>query len=128
MERLGGEAGLTGTGCGSKVCAAEGVWEMEAEVATYVVLASLTDQGARTMQDLPQRLQNARATFAAMGATPKQIYFAMGQYDYVIIAEAPDDETMTRVSLAVSGQGNVRTNTFRVFTEHEALALVEGAP
>ena len=97
-------------------------------MATYVVLANLTDQGARTMQDLPQRLSNARATFEAMGASLKQIYFAMGQYDYVVVAEAPDDETMTRVSLAVSGQGNVRTNSFRVFTEDEALSLVEGAP
>ena len=98
---------------------------MEGEVATYVVLASLTDQGARTMHDLDKRLENARATFGAMGATLTNIYFAMGAYDYVVIAEAPDDETMTRVSLAVSSQGNVRTNSFRVFTEDEALKLVE---
>lgn len=93
---------------------------------TYVVLASLTDQGARTMDDLRLRLENARATFGTLGADLKQIYFAMGVYDYVIIAEAPDDETMTRVSLAVGSQGNVRTNSFRVFTEPEALKLVEG--
>lgn len=93
---------------------------------TYIVLANLTDQGARTMEDLRRRLENARATFHAYGAELKEIYFAMGQYDYVVIANAPDDETVTRVSLAVSGQGNVRTNTFRVFTENEALGLVEG--
>jgi uncharacterized protein with GYD domain len=78
------------------------------------------------MQDLQKRLENARSTFRAHGADLKQIYFAMGQYDYVVIAEAPDDETVTRVSLAVSSQGNVRTNSFRVFTEQEAVALVEG--
>jgi uncharacterized protein with GYD domain len=95
-------------------------------VATYVVLASLTDQGARTMGDLRLRLENARATFQSLGANLKQLYFAMGKYDYVVIAEAPDDETMTRVALAVSSQGNVRTNSFRVFDEQEALKLVEG--
>ena len=95
-------------------------------MATYVVLASLTDQGARTMQDLSQRLENARSTFKTFGAELKQLYFAMGSYDYVVIAEAPDDETMTRVSLAVSSQGNVRTNSFRVFTEREALKLMDG--
>jgi uncharacterized protein with GYD domain len=97
----------------------------EVALATYVILASLTDQGARTMDDLQRRLENARATFSSLGAELQQLYFAMGTYDYVVIAEAPDDETMTRVALAVSGQGNVRTNTFRVFTEHEALKLVE---
>jgi uncharacterized protein with GYD domain len=95
-------------------------------VPTYVVLATLTDQGARTMHDLQLRLENARATFRSFGAEMKHLYFAMGPYDYVVIAEAPDDETMTRVSLAVSGQGNVRTNSLRVFTEDETLGLVEG--
>jgi uncharacterized protein with GYD domain len=97
-------------------------------VATYVILASLTDQGARTMDDLRRRLENARTTFSSLGAELKQLYFSMGTYDYVVIGEAPDDATMTRVALAVSGQGNVRTNTFRVFTEEEALQLVEGGP
>lgn len=92
---------------------------------TYVVLANLTDQGARTMHDLRMRLQNAHATFEQHGAELKQLYFAMGIYDYVVIAEAPDDETITRVSLAVSSQGNVRTNSFRVFTEDETLSIVE---
>lgn len=78
------------------------------------------------MRDLPTRLENARSTFRKLGADLKQIYFAMGEYDYVVIAEAPDDETITRVSLAVSSQGNVRTNSFRVFTEQEALALTDG--
>ena len=95
-------------------------------MATYVVLANLTDQGARTMQDLGRRIENARETFRAHGAELKQIFFSMGAYDYVVIAEAPDDETITRVSLAVSSQGNVRTNSFRVFSEQETLKLVEG--
>ncbi len=95
-------------------------------MATYVVLANLTDQGARTMQDLGRRIENARETFLAHGAEMKHLFFSMGEYDYVVIAEAPDDETITRVSLAVSSQGNVRTNSFRVFTEQEALKLAEG--
>lgn len=93
-------------------------------MATYVVLANLTDQGVRTMHDLPRRLENARETFREMGAELKQLYFSMGIYDYVVIADAPDDETMTRVSLAVSSQGNVRTQSFRVFTEEETVGLV----
>jgi uncharacterized protein with GYD domain len=95
-------------------------------VPTYIVLANLAEQGARTTEDLAKRLENARPTFRAEGAELKHIYFAMGQYDDVVIAEAPDDETMTRVALAVSGQGDVRTNSFGVFTEQEAVGLVEG--
>jgi uncharacterized protein with GYD domain len=52
----------------------------------------------------------------------------MGQYDYIVIGEAPDDETMARVALAIAGQGNVRTQTFRAFDRSEMLGIVEGLP
>lgn len=95
---------------------------------TYIAISTLTDQGVRNMKDLARRLQNADQTFAAMGATLREVYLVMGQYDYVVIAEAPDDETIARVSLAIAGQGNVRTQTVRAFDRTEMLRLVEGLP
>jgi uncharacterized protein with GYD domain len=92
---------------------------------TYISLANITDQGIRNMKDLSQRLQNADQTFAQLGATLREVYLLMGPYDYVVIGEAPDDETMARVALAVAGQGNVRTQTFRAFDRSEMLGLVE---
>jgi uncharacterized protein with GYD domain len=52
----------------------------------------------------------------------------MGQYDYVVVAEAPDDETMARIALAVAGQGNVRTQTIRAFDRSEMMSIVDGLP
>ena len=95
---------------------------------TYITLATLTDQGVRTMKDLPQRIENAEKTFVEMGAQLRDIYLVMGAYDYVVVAEAPDETTMARIALAVAGQGNVRTQTFRAFDRNEMLALVEGLP
>jgi uncharacterized protein with GYD domain len=95
---------------------------------TYVALANLTDQGVRTMKDLPQRLQNADEMFARMGARLQEVYLTMGQFDYMVIAEAPDDETMAKISLAIAGQGNVRTHTFRAFDRREMVELVQALP
>ena len=95
---------------------------------TYISLVNLTDQGVRTMKDLSRRLQNADQTFSSMGAKLKEIYMVMGEYDYVVLAEAPDDATMARVTLAIAGQGNVRTQTLRAFDRDETLELVEGLP
>lgn len=95
---------------------------------TYIALSTLTDQGVRNMKDLARRLQNAEQTFGAMGATLREVYMVMGQFDYVVIADAPDDETIARVSLAIAGQGNVRTQTARAFDRTEMLRLVEGLP
>ncbi len=95
---------------------------------TYISLISLTDQGVRNMKDLSRRLQNAEQTFAQMGAKLREVYLLMGQYDYVVLADAPDDETMARISLTIAGQGNVRTQTFRAFDRSEMLKVVEGLP
>ena len=95
---------------------------------TYIALSNLTDQGVRNMKDLSRRLQNAEQTFAQFGATLREVYLVMGQYDYVVVADAPDDETISRVSLAIAGQGNVRTQTFRAFDRNEMISIVEGLP
>ncbi len=95
---------------------------------TYIALTNITDQGIRNMKDLSRRLQNAEQTFAQMGAQLREVYLVMGQYDYIVVAEAPDDETMARIALAVAGQGNVRTQTFRAFDRQETLRVVEGLP
>lgn len=95
-------------------------------MATYIVLATLTDQGIRSMKDLPRRLRNADETVKAFGGTIKDLYFAMGPYDYVVIVDAPNDEAVAQGVLAIGSQGNVRTQTFRVFDRAETLKLVQG--
>ena len=97
-------------------------------MATYITLATLTDQGVRTMKELARRLQNAEQTFRSLGAELREIYLVMGSYDYVVISEAPDDEAAAKVALAISAQGNVRTQTFRAFNRDETLKLAEDLP
>ena len=48
---------------------------------TYITLANLTDQGVRTLKDLPRRLSNADAMFRRMGVELKEIYLVMGAFD-----------------------------------------------
>lgn len=97
-------------------------------MATYISLVSFTDQGIRTMRDLARRLENADQTFQNLGGELKDIWLVMGQYDYVVLSEAPDDDTAARIALAVASQGNVRTQTFRAFRRDEMVKLIEGLP
>jgi uncharacterized protein with GYD domain len=39
----------------------------------------------------------------------------MGEYDFIIVAEAPDDETAAALVLRVAAAGNVRSKTMRAF-------------
>jgi uncharacterized protein with GYD domain len=91
---------------------------------TYVSLVRYTDQGIRTIKESPARLDLAKKAFQAAGGELKQFYLAMGKYDIVIVAEAPNDEVAATVTLGLGSMGNVRTETLRVFTESEFRNIV----
>lgn len=86
-------------------------------MATYIILGKYTSQGIRNMKDSPQRLDAARRAIEAAGGKMGGFYLTMGQYDFVSIGEAPDDETMTRVLLGIAASGNVTTETLKAFPE-----------
>jgi uncharacterized protein with GYD domain len=52
----------------------------------------------------------------------------MGQYDAVVISEAPDDETATRFALATAARGYVRTETLRAYTKQEYRKIIAAVP
>ena len=93
-------------------------------MATYITLLRYTQQGIQNLSEAPTRLDAAKEGFLKMGAELKEYYATTGQYDAVVISEAPDDETFAKVSLAIGMQGNVRTETLRAFTEDEYRGIV----
>jgi uncharacterized protein with GYD domain len=94
----------------------------------YLILFRYTGQGISKVKESPGRIEAGRKAFAAAGATMHAWYLALGQYDGVVLAEAPDDETMARVALWVGSQGNVGTETLRLFTEAEFKQMVSKLP
>ena len=93
-------------------------------MATYIVLASFTDQGIRTIKDTTKRADAVRESARKMGIETKSLYWTVGKYDVVVTFEAPDDAAMTALSLAISSAGNVRTHTLRAFTKEEVTGIL----
>jgi uncharacterized protein with GYD domain len=97
-------------------------------MATYIVLLRWTQQGIEKVKESPARQDAAKQAAQAMGIEIKALYLVMGQYDQVGIAEAPDDETVAKLSLALGAQGNIRTETMRAFTEEEMRKIIGSLP
>lgn len=91
---------------------------------TYVSLVRYTDQGVRNIKESPARLDAAKKAFQAAGGELKQFFLLMGKYDICIISEGPNDETAGKIALSLASLGNVRTETFRAFTESEYRKLI----
>jgi uncharacterized protein with GYD domain len=88
-------------------------------MATYVVLANWTEQGIRNVKETTKRVDAFKASAKKVGATVKDFYWTLGQYDCVLVLEAPDEESATTLGLSVGSLGNVRTQTLRAFSSEE---------
>ena len=93
----------------------------------YVVLGTFTDEGLRNIRDLPKQREVANQQIAAAGIKVQR-FFTLGQYDVVVLVEAPNDEVMATTALAIGSQGHVRTTTLQAFTEDEFFHLLERLP
>lgn len=80
-------------------------------MAYYIMLSTLTDEGAKTIRKNPERIKEVDAEVEAMGVKILAQYAVLGPYDFVNILEAPDNETITKVSVELSSRGSIKIMT-----------------
>ena len=94
-------------------------------MATYIVLGKLTDEGSKDIQNLRQYASANMERASKLGIEPKGWYLTMGHYDFVVIVEAPDDETMAAQMVGVATVGRSRTETLRAFSLDEVDTIIQ---
>jgi len=80
-------------------------------MSTYILLSELTDEGAATIKGRPERIKEVNKEIEKLGANVKEQFAVLGQYDFVNIVEAPDDETIARVSVELGARGTIKIQT-----------------
>jgi uncharacterized protein with GYD domain len=81
----------------------------------YVGLVNWTDQGIRDFRGSVQRANGFREMVEQAGGQVREMVWTMGEYDFITVLEAPDDETAAALVLQVAAAGNVHTKTMRAF-------------
>jgi uncharacterized protein with GYD domain len=98
-------------------------------MTTYVELLRFTDQGIRNVKQTTERAEAFKAAVAEhMGVTVKEIYWTMGAYDMLVIVDAPDDESVAALGLALGALGNVRGQSMRAFNAEQMRAVLDKMP
>ncbi len=97
-------------------------------MATYIMLVRYTDKGIANVKQSPARLDAAKKAFKALGAELKEFYLVTGRYDIIVVAEAPNDETIAKCALDLAAKGNVATETIRAFKEDEYRKIIAALP
>ena len=94
-------------------------------MAQYIMLVDWTDQGIRNVKDSPGRLDAAKQLCQKHGAEITAFFMTMGSHDMVVILQAPADEAVARIALALGAAGNVRTTTLKAFSEAEYRQIIQ---
>jgi uncharacterized protein with GYD domain len=80
-------------------------------VATFIMLTRLTADGVKTLKNNPARVQEVNKEVEQLGAKVQGQWATLGEYDFVSVVEAPDAETMAKVSVELGSRGTTSNST-----------------
>src|SRR3954452_2123962 len=92
---------------------------------TYIMLTSLTAQGVQTLKANPDRLREVNRDVEELGARVVHQWATLGPFDFVNVVEAPDAETIARVSVALGARGSAKLQTLTALTIDEFLSALD---
>ena len=78
---------------------------------TFLMLTNLTAEGVRTLKNHPGRIAEVNKEVEQMGVKVLSQYATLGQYDFVTVVEAPDEQTMAKVSVELGSRGTMTSQT-----------------
>jgi uncharacterized protein with GYD domain len=91
----------------------------------YILLINWTDQGIGKIKESPDRFNQFKAMVEKVGGKLIGGYYTFGEYDVVIVMEAPNDEAVMSLMLKIGSAGNVRTKTLKAFTAEEGIKIIK---
>ena len=81
---------------------------------TYIMLTSLTAQGVQTLKANPDRLREVNRDVEELGAKVIHQWATLGPFDFVNVVEAPDAQTIARVSVALGARGSAKLESYEL--------------
>ncbi len=91
----------------------------------YVILSKLTDEGRETIKENPFRIFEVNKEIEEMGVKVIQQYAVLGPYDFVNIVEAPNNETIAKMSIELGSRGTVELMSLPAIPVDELLRIIK---
>jgi len=91
----------------------------------YIMLSNLTSDGLETVKKKPDRILEVEQELKSMGVTIKGQWAVLGEYDFVNLVEAPDNETVARASVEIGSRGSVSIVTMPAIPVEEFIASLK---
>jgi uncharacterized protein with GYD domain len=82
-------------------------------MARYIIISTLTDEGARTLKKNPGRVKEVNAELKDMGVNVLDQYAVLGNFDFLTIVEADDETMITKAVVEIASRGSIKTATYK---------------
>jgi uncharacterized protein with GYD domain len=93
----------------------------------YIMFSTLTDEGRKTVTNHPERIEEVNREIENMGAYVIAQYACLGQYDFINLIEAPDNEAIMWVSIELGSRGTVQIMTLPALPIYDFIERVAHA-
>jgi uncharacterized protein with GYD domain len=77
----------------------------------YIMISTLTDDGRKTIKKHPERIEEVNREVENMGAKVLAQYAVLGQYDFISILDAPNNEAIAKISIDLGARGTMQIVT-----------------
>jgi uncharacterized protein with GYD domain len=94
-------------------------------MAMYAMLSTLGPDGWETIRQKPERITQVKDEVEALGLKVHAQYALMGQYDFLSIIEASDEQTMARAAIMLAARGTMRTTTLPAIPVEDLIAKLK---
>ena len=91
-------------------------------MASFIMLSTLTDEGAKTIKTNPDRIKAVDQELEKMGVRVVNQWATLGPYDFVNVVEAADVQAIIRVSANLVSRGTIRVTTLPAIPVDEFIA------
>ena len=92
----------------------------------YIMMTNLTDEGRKTVKTNPGRIKEVNKEVESMGVEIIAQYVCLGQFDFINILDAPDNETIARVATELGSRGTLQTSTLAALTLDDYIDSLKG--
>jgi uncharacterized protein with GYD domain len=89
------------------------------------MLSTLSESGRKVLRERPGWIRKVNADVEHMGARVIAQYAVLGPYDFVTVVDAPDNATISRVSVELGARGSVQMMTMAAMPLDEFIRRLE---
>jgi uncharacterized protein with GYD domain len=95
-------------------------------MATYIMLSRLSPEGLTTLKRNPSRLKEVNQEVEQFGARVVQQNAPLGAYNFITVLDAPDSETVARISVELGSRNTASYETLTAIPVDEFISSLKG--